>query len=602
MFSHNEELKTKVEKAWYLFLTFMFHLKRYRRLLVVVVLMLVLLYQWETIKRLSGVEKFSRRQLIQQQKPESHIKFQPSIVKYVPYETIVQTYKSSIIEKPDGVDWSKLAYVFYATSAERLLSVLVNIQQLVHYGTSAQFELIYTFEHPLDGYENREKAWEAGEEEPLPTDDPILKVLQTKYSVNVRYLPPLTNLKSKPGQYWEKSFSKFHLWKLVNYDRVIFLDADGFIMKNMDQLFFIPPSVLSTPIEYGNVPIESKHSSSELAPTPLEHTLLLRDLYHENIIDEMNFDSEFYMKLYNALPEINESINIGKALDPSWKMRLNSYLMVCTPSMKVWNKVKQSASNLHAESWDMELVNEMWDLSGLIQTSGNFFELEDGQIIPAVSVIPHAPYAMLSGEFKLTLHGHENYLTPPMYTGLLGDPKFHKVSLRELERTVDTKDMNIEDSWETFNEVGLWDWGWRFAPDGTVLTKRQGAEEESEDMFYAGMGPEKYGWEPKTISQDLYYLHWSDYPLPKPWMIMTKEALKKINWPLLNDWARRLETMPEFPSLKPMDDIAQESYTECINSRGAINDDFGKQTCLDSIVEWKKVYVKYWKVMSMARY
>lgn len=555
--------------------------------------------------------KFKLGQLIQQghYKSKDVVTFNPSKIKYIPHETIIQTHKSRLIEKPEEINWSKLAYVFYATSPERLLSVLVNVHQLIHYGSNAQFELIYTFEHPLNGYSNREKAWELDEEYDLPEINAILKVLQKKYNVNIRYLPPLTNLKSKPDEYLGESFSKLHLWKFTEYDRVICLDSDGFIMRNLDQLFFIPPSLLSTPIEYNNGPIKSVNyinSLSDIPPTPLEHSLLLKDLYHDFIIDELLFDDNFYYKFYNGLPDINTSIEIGQKFDSSWKMRLNSYIMVCTPNLKVWKWVKKSVCNLDANARDMELVNEVWDLDGLIKTDGNFFELDDGQIIPAISIIPHSPYAMLSGEFKKSLHGHANYLTPPIYMGLLGDSNFEKVSLRELEKKLDVKSDSIEDPWGTFSEIGIWDWAWRFLPDGSVKsTKRDVSydeDKEAEDIFYTGMGPERYGWAPKFISEELYYVHWSDYPLPKPWDIIPKESLKGIDWKLLTNWSNSINPIPELGNLKPMDDIVMDSYTNCINSRGGLDDQFGQKVCLESMIEWKKLYIKYWKVMNVLRY
>lgn len=589
----------------------MFHLKRYRRLIFLFGLISLVYYQLNGIGEFSSGGKFKKGQLIHQGYPRSdNIQFDPSVIKYIPHESIIQTYKSRNIEVPEGIDWSKLAYVFYATSPERLLSVLVNIHQLVHYGSSAQFELIYTSDHPLCGYSNREKAWETHEEAELPDDNPILNILQKKYNVNIRYLPPLTNLKCKPGQYWAESFSKFHLWRFVNYDRVIYLDSDGFILKNMDQLFFIPPSLIATPIEYTLNPKKSKGSQkslSDIPPTPLEHTLLLKDIYQSFIADELQFDDDFYYKLYNELPDINTSIDIGEGFDPNWKMRINSYVMVCQPNLKAWEWIKKSVNNLSSESWDMELVNEVWDLDGLIKTKGNSFKSDSGEIIPAIQIIPHSPYAILSGEFRNTLHDHANYITPPIYTGLLGDSQFEKVSLRELEKKLGFEVDNIEDKWGEFNEIGLWDWAWRLSGGGNakpIVGKRSRGfdEEEDNDMFYAGMGTERYGWDPKSISDEIYYIHWSDYPLLKPWDIIDREILKGIDWGSLNKWSNSIDPVAELPGLKIMDDIVTNSYTKCISSRGGIDDKFGQSVCFQSIIEWKKLYYRYWKVMSVLRY
>ena len=36
---------------------------------------------------------------------------------------------------------------------------------------------------------------------------------------------------------------KLKIFKLVNYDRIIFLDVDSLIMKSLDHLFFLPPQI-----------------------------------------------------------------------------------------------------------------------------------------------------------------------------------------------------------------------------------------------------------------------------------------------------------------------------------------------------------------------
>lgn len=563
-----------------------------------IVIGVVFLYQ--LLGLVSNSQKFKPGQLLQSQ-TQNDPEFDTSLVKFVPHETTLQNYKSRMIESPDGISWDKFAYVFYATSPDRLMSVLVNVHMLHQLSSQASIELIYTYQHPLSGYHNRHKAWEDTETHTLPKDAEaydILDRLTKKYGVNVRYLPPLTNLKSKPGEYWSDSFSKFHLWKFVEYDRVIYLDADGFIKSNLDLLFLIPPSIIATPIEYTRSPHRAKTSKKSLAdipPTPLENSLLLRDIFYNLIMEEYDFDDKFYQKLYAALPDINTSLEIGQEFDDTWKMRLGSYLMVCKPNLEVWTWIKKSVPNLDANSWDMELVNEVWDLNGLIETSGNKFTLEDGKTIPSVLLLPHSPYAILSGEFRKTLHEHVNYLTDPIYFGLLGDFYFERISLRELEKKLHKQADNIEDSWGEFDQIGLWDWAWRFTKDSKV---KRTTGDDSEDHYYSGMGIDRYGWDPKTRFDEIFYVHWSDYPLPKPWHIISKEDLSSVDWVLLNEWSNTVAPSLDL-GLKLIDDLVTSSYIKCKQARGGIDDEFGKSVCLQSMIHWKKLYVDYWKAMNL---
>lgn len=41
-------------------------------------------------------------------------------------------------------------------------------------------------------------------------------------------------------KYWSKTFDKLHVFGLVQYDKIVFLDCDMFILKNIDELFSMP--------------------------------------------------------------------------------------------------------------------------------------------------------------------------------------------------------------------------------------------------------------------------------------------------------------------------------------------------------------------------
>ncbi|EGG17508.1 hypothetical protein DFA_08504 [Cavenderia fasciculata] len=75
-------------------------------------------------------------------------------------------------------------------------------------------------------------------------------------------LNKLTNIKHKfidssiqarfPGQdsTWRDSLNKFYVFTLTEYDRIIFLDADTVVLRNLDHLFFIPDCTLASPRAY----------------------------------------------------------------------------------------------------------------------------------------------------------------------------------------------------------------------------------------------------------------------------------------------------------------------------------------------------------------
>ncbi|BFI32676.1 xylan alpha-glucuronosyltransferase [Marchantia polymorpha subsp. ruderalis] len=50
----------------------------------------------------------------------------------------------------------------------------------------------------------------------------------------------IRNPKSEPQKYNAWNYSKFRLWQLVQYDKIIFIDADLLVLRNLDSLFDLP--------------------------------------------------------------------------------------------------------------------------------------------------------------------------------------------------------------------------------------------------------------------------------------------------------------------------------------------------------------------------
>ncbi|XP_072991031.1 putative UDP-glucuronate:xylan alpha-glucuronosyltransferase 3 isoform X1 [Typha latifolia] len=56
----------------------------------------------------------------------------------------------------------------------------------------------------------------------------------------VRTIERIRNPKAKRDAYNEWNYSKFRLWQLTDYDKIIFIDADLLILRNIDFLFAMP--------------------------------------------------------------------------------------------------------------------------------------------------------------------------------------------------------------------------------------------------------------------------------------------------------------------------------------------------------------------------
>lgn len=56
----------------------------------------------------------------------------------------------------------------------------------------------------------------------------------------VRTIQRIRNPKAQQEAYNEFNYSKFRLWQLTDYDKIIFIDADMLILRNIDILFQMP--------------------------------------------------------------------------------------------------------------------------------------------------------------------------------------------------------------------------------------------------------------------------------------------------------------------------------------------------------------------------
>lgn len=61
---------------------------------------------------------------------------------------------------------------------------------------------------------------------------------------------------------WKDSFTKFQMFKLIEYDKLIFLDADILVLKNLDNLFELPHMTAAVDGEYFNLWPDSPHFNS----------------------------------------------------------------------------------------------------------------------------------------------------------------------------------------------------------------------------------------------------------------------------------------------------------------------------------------------------
>lgn len=138
----------------------------------------------------------------------------------------------------------------------------------------------------------------------------MLKLLETRYSTKLEKIEPIRPTADDFSS-WSDSFTKLYAFKLVQYDRIVYLDADSVIRKHMDELFLLPPALIAAPLNYIDYRKIYKPTIwddlgildklDDIPPTPFEYELITQDLYHSIIENELEFNDHYFWSLYAAL-------------------------------------------------------------------------------------------------------------------------------------------------------------------------------------------------------------------------------------------------------------------------------------------------------------
>lgn len=571
--------------------------------------------------------------------------FDTKSVRYIPEETIMQTYKSMIIEKPDKVDWNRLAYVFYATGPTKLLPLLVNVRQLRQINTKAKIHVICSFDVDQELGDKRENLELVK----------MVKLLRHTYSAELEKFDAIKSKFHSDSTYWSDSFTKLHAFSLTQYDRVIYLDSDSIIRKRMDQLFFLPPALLAAPLNYVNHPelqqqevisfsTGVKNKDDLLPPTPLEYTIPIKDTYTTLIGIEENFGPDFFWSLYSTLPSVESAFDLFPDLT------LGSYVMVIMPDRSAYEWICKMVEEKKIEEYDMEIINNVWKMSDLVDhnqytrtldpnrtITGEKDEQEEDEAlvqnewlrassVPSLLLIPHAPYALLSGEFRKPLTEHNAYLTMPPDFGYLTDSSPMLSVERSYKNGISYK--NIDDVVDLFPGVPYWDWAWRFDFEGNALpikelmsdididmlmqanknsegkelAERNFDDIDYDDVMTTGMGVDKFGWDGKKIADNAIYIHWSDYPLGKPWEFQEESGGYAVNSKDQEgpNWFTKMADEADFKCKEEAATFFSSIVTEEHSKVSQLlqkERKFAARVCEESVEAWKEIYREYWSIM-----
>ena len=120
-------------------------------------------------------------------------------------------------------------------------------------------------------------------------------------------------VKNNNYQYWQNTFDKFYVFDLEEYDKIVYLDSDMYIARNIDELFNYPhmsaaiagKDMVNSWVELGSgmMVIKPKQHTSEKLIETLKNTKFDKDIGDQDVI-------EAYYDWKNQNLSISENYNL----------------------------------------------------------------------------------------------------------------------------------------------------------------------------------------------------------------------------------------------------------------------------------------------------
>ena len=148
------------------------------------------------------------------------------------------------------IDWSRFAYTQYVTNTEYLCNSVILFEALERLESKADRVMLYPSNFELD---------------PASRSVESQLLMKARDEYKVKLVPIEVQHKNDPARMcsqscraleltiigiWGDSYTKLLAFNQTQYERLIVLDSDATILKNMDELFFVPSAPVTLPQAY----------------------------------------------------------------------------------------------------------------------------------------------------------------------------------------------------------------------------------------------------------------------------------------------------------------------------------------------------------------
>ncbi|CCH59114.1 hypothetical protein TBLA_0B02720 [Henningerozyma blattae CBS 6284] len=230
--------------------------------------------------------------------------YNPLELKQIPEETIDDLYLHELENHIKDIDWNKYAYVTYITDPDYLCNALVLFNSLIKSETFAKLVLLVSgslFDPEITPPEQIDDINflldKLSNMQTFADDQIIIKKVNTIKKVN-------------DDTPWNDSLTKLHIFNQTEFERIIYLDNDAILNhenENLDELFFLPTYItFAAPLTYWFTSIQDVEKSSKVLKKK----------------SKVNINLNYYIKtlktrikkgqmIYNHLPSLPDTLYLN---------------------------------------------------------------------------------------------------------------------------------------------------------------------------------------------------------------------------------------------------------------------------------------------------
>jgi len=192
---------------------------------------------------------------------------------------------------------------------------------------------------------------------------PIARLLQqasTQYYVKLHPVSVL-HQNSSEQETWADSYTKLLAFNLTSFDRILALDSDSMVLKNLDSLFLLPAAEIAMPYVYWGQPTGWGYSSQLLLLTPSTSTFSLIETAIKNAAPDQ-YDMDILNSLFKnrilRIPQRPYNLLSGEFRRTNHDAYLSTRSSLTPPPSKripsqTWDpeEALSSAAYLHFSDW-----------------------------------------------------------------------------------------------------------------------------------------------------------------------------------------------------------------------------------------------------------